>query len=86
MHQNILRMKKKSFFLKIRMYYIQKMSFSPKQPSVYFLLGFWEIMTSFSVLEYFDAFQLDVNVVNFVYYGKTRKVKDRLVKIEVHHI
>ena len=29
-------------------------------------------MTSFSFLEYFDAFELDVNVVNFVYYGKTR--------------
>ena len=29
-------------------------------------------MTSFSFLEYFNAFELDVNVVNFVYYGKTR--------------
>ena len=29
-------------------------------------------MTSFSFFEYFDAFELDVNVVNFVYYGKTR--------------
>ena len=29
-------------------------------------------MTSFSFLEYFDAFELDVNVVNFVCYGKTR--------------
>ena len=28
-------------------------------------------MTSFSFFEYFDAFELDVNVVNFVYYGKT---------------
>ena len=29
-------------------------------------------MTSFSSFEYFDAFELDVSVVNFVYYGKTR--------------
>ena len=29
-------------------------------------------MTSFSFFEYFDVFELDVNVVNFVYYGKTR--------------
>ena len=28
-------------------------------------------MTSFSFFEYFDTFELDVNVVNFVYYGKT---------------
>ena len=28
-------------------------------------------MTSFSLFNYFDAFELDVNVVNFVYYGKT---------------
>ena len=31
-------------------------------------------MTSFSFFKYFDAFELDVNVVNFVYYGKTRLV------------
>ena len=29
-------------------------------------------MTSFSFFKYLDAFKLDVNVVNFVYYGKTR--------------
>ena len=29
-------------------------------------------MTSFSLFKYLDAFELDVNVVNFVYYGKTR--------------
>ena len=29
-------------------------------------------MTSFLFFEFFDAFELDVNVVNFVYYGKTR--------------
>ena len=28
-------------------------------------------MTSFSFFKYFDAFELDVNVFNFVYYGKT---------------
>ena len=39
---------------------------------IYNTLGFSEKMTSFSFFEYFDAFQLDVNVVNFVYYGKTR--------------
>ena len=32
-------------------------------------------MTSFSFFKYFDAFELDVNVVNFVYYGKTRMFK-----------
>ena len=39
---------------------------------IYNILGFSEKMTSFSFFEYFDAFQLDINVVNFVYYGKTR--------------
>ena len=29
-------------------------------------------MTYFSLFKYFDAFELDVNVVNFVYYGETR--------------
>ena len=29
-------------------------------------------MTSFSFFKYFDAFELDVNVVNFVYYEETR--------------
>ena len=29
-------------------------------------------MTFFSFFKYFDAFELDVSVVNFVYYGKTR--------------
>ena len=29
-------------------------------------------ITSFSFFKYFDAFELDVNVVNFVYNGKTR--------------
>ena len=29
-------------------------------------------MTFFSFFKYFDAFELDVNVVDFVYYGKTR--------------
>ena len=29
-------------------------------------------MTSFSFFKYFDAFELDVNIANFVYYGKTR--------------
>ena len=38
-------------------------------------------MTSFSFLEYFDAFELDVNVVNFVYYGKTRLTVRRLIYI-----
>ena len=28
-------------------------------------------MTSFSFFKHFDAFELDVNAVNFVYYGKT---------------
>ena len=29
-------------------------------------------MTSFSFFKYFDAFELDVNVVNFVYFWKTQ--------------
>ena len=29
-------------------------------------------MTSLSFFKYFDAFELDVNVVNFVYYEKNR--------------
>ena len=29
-------------------------------------------MASFSFFKYFDVFELDVNVVNSVYYGKTR--------------
>ena len=29
-------------------------------------------MTSFSFFKYFGAFELDVNVVNFVYHGKTQ--------------
>ena len=33
---------------------------------------FQKKMTSFSFFKYFDAFELDVNVVNFVYYGKTQ--------------
>ena len=33
-------------------------------------------MTYFSFVKYFDAFELDVNVVNFVYYGKTRLFRD----------
>ena len=32
-------------------------------------------MTSFSFFKYFDAFELDVNVVNFVYYGENSKVQ-----------
>ena len=32
-------------------------------------------MTSFSFFKYFDAFELGVIFVNFVYYGKTRNKK-----------
>ena len=28
-------------------------------------------MTSYSFSKYFDVFELDVNVVKFIYYGKT---------------
>ena len=31
-------------------------------------------MTYFPSLNIFDAFELDVNVVNFVYYGKTQLI------------
>ena len=30
-------------------------------------------MTSFSFFKYLDAFELDVNVVNFEYYGKLQR-------------
>ena len=51
--------------------YIKEFIF-PETSYCIFLLGFQEKMNSFSFLEYFDAFELDVNVVNFVYCGKTR--------------
>ena len=37
-------------------------------------------MTSFSFFKYFDAFELDVSVVNFVYYGKTRMIFSKKAK------
>ena len=49
------------------MYNIQKISFSPKQPSVYFYKDFGRKWLLFPSLNIFDAFELDVNVVNFVY-------------------
>ena len=33
-------------------------------------------MTSFSFFKYFDAFELDVNAVNFAYHGKTRLTEE----------
>ena len=36
-------------------------------------------MTAFSFFKYFDAFELDVNVVNFVYYEKTRMFKSFII-------
>ena len=39
---------------------------------VYIYIKIFTKMTSFSFFKYFDAFELDVKVVNFVYYGKTR--------------
>ena len=32
-------------------------------------------MTPFSFFKYFDAFELDVNVVNFVYMGKLDRTR-----------
>ena len=54
---------------------------------VYNTHGFSEKMTSFSFFKYFDAFELDVNVVNFVYYGKTRVgcVLPTCQPYELHH-
>ena len=40
-------------------------------------------MTSFSFFKYFDAFELDVNVVNFVYYGKTRMHSNGTLSFDV---
>ena len=39
-------------------------------------------MISFSFFKYFDAFELDVNVVNFVYYLKTRMCTDVEIVME----
>ena len=52
------------------MYYIKDIIF-PQRAECIFLLGLWEKMTYFPSLKIFDAFELDVNVVNFVYYLKT---------------
>ena len=54
------------------MYYIEKISFSPKQPDVYFYQDFGRKWLLFPSLNIFDLIELDVNVVNFVFYGKTR--------------
>ena len=43
-------------------------------------------MTSFSFLNIFDAFELDVNVVNFVYDGKTRLKMSLHIEIRFIHI
>ena len=51
-----------------------KISFYPQTAWCIFLLGLWEKMTAFPSLNIFDAFELDVSVVNFVYYGKTRLI------------
>ena len=39
-------------------------------------------MTSLSFFKYFDSFELDVNVVNFAYYGKTR-IEEETEMIEI---
>ena len=41
-------------------------------------------MTSFSFFKYFAAFELDVNVVNFVYCGKTRMTACSKANHRVH--
>ena len=43
-------------------------------------------MTSFSFFKYFDAFELDVNVVNFVYNGKTPIKETMTRKINTHSL
>ena len=70
------------------MYYIQKIPFSPKQPSVKFYLHFGRKWLLFTSLNIFDAFELDVNVVNIVYYGKTQISGRRIpeMKIDVNWI
>ena len=42
-------------------------------------------MTSFSFFKYFDAFELDVNIVNFVYYGKKSVVLTSIIIICLKH-
>ena len=38
-------------------------------------------MTSFSFFKYFDAFELDVNVVNFLYCMKTRLTDGSVIEL-----
>ena len=72
MHQKYSRKEKEVIFsqnpnrIYTRLFWGKMISF------VYNTLGFSEKITSFSFFKYFDAFELDVNVVNFVHYGKTR--------------
>ena len=55
------------------MYYIQKISFPPPPNSlVYIFIRILVENDFFPSLNIFEAFKFDVNVVNFVYYGKTR--------------
>ena len=72
MHQNIQGMKKKSFSPKILIKIYTRL-FGGKLYLLFIIhKDFHKKITSFSFFKYFDAFELDVNVVNFVYYGKTR--------------
>ena len=54
------------------MYSYTKDIISPKQPSVYIFIRILGENDTFPSLNIFDAFELDVKIVNFVYYGKTR--------------
>ena len=58
------------------MYYIQKISFPPNSLVYICIRILGENDFLFPSLNICDAFELDVNVVNFVYYGKTRLEKE----------
>ena len=72
MHQKYSRKEKEVIFSQKTNKNIHKALWGKMISFVYNTQGFSEKITSFSFFKYFDAFELDVNVVNFVYYGKTR--------------
>ena len=65
-------MKKKSFFGKSLCIIYKRNHFPPNSLVYIFIRILGENEVPFPSLNIFDAFELDVNVVNFVYYGKTR--------------
>ena len=74
-------MKKKSFFSENPYVLYTKDIIFPQTAYCIFLLAFGKNYFFFPSLNIFDAFELDVNVVNFVYYGKTRISKRKFSQL-----